>query len=102
MQKIFFIQFLCALCLIVNFDYTHAAIVSTFDADDEGWNVVEFPGPPYNSLATPPFSPNYLATGGNPGGAISTTDRSGTLFLFSAPSVFLGNMENFYGGSLSL
>ena len=100
-NKSFLIQLLCSFCFIVKFGYSQADVVSTFDVDDEGWNIVEFPAPPYDALASTPFLPNYLATGGNPDGAISSTDRDGKLFLFSAPSTFLGDMESFYGGSLS-
>ena len=101
MRKMFLLQALCSLCLLFVVEYTQAAIISTFDTDDEGWEVVEFPGPPYDALAITPFAPNYLASGGNPGGAISSTDLDGTLFLFSAPSSFLGDIEQFYGGMLS-
>lgn len=101
MKKRFVIQFLCAFCLTVSFGYARGDIISTFDVDDEGWSVVEFPGPPYDMFVIPSFSPSYLSTEGNPEGAISTSDQNANLFLFSAPSLFLGGMESFYGGKLS-
>ena len=101
MRKMFLFQVVCSLCFLFIVEYTEAAIISTFDTDDEGWAVVEFPGPPYGALASTPFAPDYLASGGNPGGAISSTDLDATLFLFSAPSSYLGDMEQFYGGILS-
>ena len=36
-------------------------------------------------------APTFNATGGNPGGYISTTDPDSGDFMFSAPSKFLGN-----------
>jgi len=46
-------------------DLSIAAIVSTFDIDDEGWTV-------FGHVTS--GSPAYSATGGNPGGTISASD----------------------------
>ncbi len=68
-----------------------AQIVSTFDADDEGWGTLN-------------DARNFTWTDalGNPAGAIRATDATnGQIWYFSAPSAFLGNQSSFYGGSLS-
>lgn len=68
---------------------------STFDQDDEGWLVIGDAGP----------IPDYHDTGGSSGegdGYISTTDRNiGVAWYWEAPSKFLGNQEQAYGGTLS-
>ncbi len=68
------------------------AQTSTFSANAEGWQIVSF-----NNLSTNDYglagtyTPIYNATGGNPGGYISTNDPDGGDFTFAAPSLFLGN-----------
>ncbi len=68
------------------------AQTSTFSTNTEGWQIVSF-----NNLSTSDYgvagtyTPTYNATGGNPGGYISTTDPDGGDFTFAAPSLFLGN-----------
>lgn len=80
--------------------WANASPVSMFDSNDESWQIVEFPGPPYNALIVA-FAPSYSRTGGNSGGAIYTTDKNANLFLFSAPAKFLGNQGSYLGGCLS-
>jgi len=70
-------------------------VSSTFNSGNDGWTVGDF------LTATGSTAPTFLATGGNPGGFIQTTD----LFSFNsfhAPASFLGNMSAAYGGSLHL
>jgi len=68
-----------------------ADFLSTFDTGSEGWSVVSF-----TNLTTNDFtvlsttSPTFHASGGNPGGFISTTDPDNGDFTFSAPASFLG------------
>ena len=65
--------------------------VSTFDSNAEGWTVIG------NGVGTP----TYYATGGNPGGYVSTTDQTDDeTWFWSAPAKFLGNKSAAYGGVL--
>jgi hypothetical protein len=76
-----------------------ASVSSTFDTDAEGWGV----GNIRSNLSTAPDQsnpPTYTATGGNPGGYISTTDTQ-DIVAFLAPSKFLGDDSAFLGGELT-
>lgn len=77
--------------------------MSSFTVDAEGWVVEDFPPP----LTNPPVSsgtylPQYVPTGGGPGGFIRMVDPSGNWFWFSAPAAFLGNMSAAWGGTIVL
>jgi hypothetical protein len=80
-----------------------ADFLSTFDGSSEGWRIVSF-----TNLTTNDFtvlsttSPTFHASGGNPGGFISTTDPDNGDFTFSAPSSFLGNDATATGLSYDL
>jgi Laminin B (Domain IV)/PEP-CTERM motif len=79
---------------------TSAAAISTFDTDAENWSVVSFTNPnggDFSVMST--NAPTYNATGGNPGGFISTVDPDNGDFMFSAPGKFLGDQSG--AGSLS-
>ena len=77
-----------------------AAAISTFDTDAENWSVVSFTNPNARRLLRPgTTAPTYNATGGNPGGFISTVDPDNGDFMFSAPGKFLGDQSG--AGSLS-
>ena len=66
--------------------------VSTFDVDAEGWTVT---GDAISAI------PNYVSSGGNPGGYISATDNeSGGIWYWQAPAKFLGNISEAYGQTL--
>lgn len=80
----------------------YADISSTFDANIDGWAVVDMldSGGPYD----PPigyYTPSWVSAGGNPGGYLSESDPSSYAFAFSAPSKFLGDKSSYYGGMLS-
>ena len=76
-------------------------VQSGFDANDEGWKVVDVPdNGPYDNI-TNPIAPTYQVDAGNPGGCISSTDPNGCTFYWQAPAVFLGNKLAAYGGALS-
>ena len=60
-------------------------VLSTFDADEEGWTSV-------------PASVNFAAAGGNPGGYLHHVDASATSTYIIAPSQFLGDWSS--GNSL--
>jgi hypothetical protein len=68
-----------------------ADVISRFDSGDEGWTVVSFTNltvADYSLVAT--YTPNFHASGGNPGGYISGTDQDNGDFTFAAPSAFWG------------
>lgn len=71
-----------------------ADVVSSFDANAEGWSVVSFnnlSANNYGVMGTYPVT--YNAIGGNPGGYISSTDPDVGDFTFSAPAAFLGDVS---------
>lgn len=72
---------------------------STFDQDAGEWTVVGFD---YDFPAAPYAESDALwnATGGNPGGALETTDVYNETF-FAAPVPFLGDRSAAYGASLT-
>jgi hypothetical protein len=85
-----------------------AMITSTFNSNAEGWTSVTLdyptPGAPPPILAS--YAPNWLSTGGTPGGFIYLTDPDGHLATgdtqyWRAPTAFHGNLSAYYGGSLS-
>lgn len=79
-----------------------AAVLSTFDSNADGWGIVSFRDlsiPDYSIFGN--YAPTYNATGGNPGGYISSTDPDAGDFTFSAPSQFLGNQSGSVGQTLS-
>lgn len=68
-------------------------ITSTFDTDTEGWIVT--------GDATS-ANPNYVATGGNPGGYVSADDTAaGGVWVWAAPPKFLGDQSDSFGKTLS-
>jgi hypothetical protein len=89
--------------LTLNLSFARADVVSGFSAGDEGWRVVSFANlttDNFSIVAT--YTPTFNATGGNPGGFISTTDQDNGDFTFSAPAKFLGNVSGATGLSYDL
>jgi len=83
----------------------HASVVSRFDSNADGWDVVVLVAEPesnpnYGAFPTP-LSVNYSSLNGNPDGHIWKYDPGPHAFYFDAPSKFLGNQLATYGGSLS-
>jgi hypothetical protein len=73
----------------------HAQLArSTFDADTDGWMVVDRANDSLTVFNT--RSPVFTNWGGNPNGCIYTTDGPGD-FYFRAPAKFLGNKSAAYG-----
>lgn len=67
-------------------------ITSTFDTDVDGWLI--------SGDATSAI-PNYITTGGNPGGYASADDTAaGGVWVWSAPAKFLGNQSASFGKQL--
>jgi hypothetical protein len=83
--------------------HAHAAkVTSTFDnlsAGLDGWTVGDIASST-STAADPNNPPAYNATGGNPGGYISTMDTE-NIVAFLAPSKFTGNDSAYNGGVLS-
>ncbi|MGH7453962.1 MAG: laminin B domain-containing protein, partial [bacterium] len=74
---------------------TLQCITSFFDSGNEGWVVA---GDAQGGSVTP----DYFASGGNPGGYISARDDvTGGVWYWQAPAKFLGNVSCSYGGVLS-
>ena len=85
---------LLSFSIILLTSAAYASLVkSTFDVDADGWRVSEFFSASGTSI------PTYVATGGNPGGFIRTTDIYGWN-AYLAPSKFLGDQSAACGGSL--
>jgi hypothetical protein len=69
-------------------------VVSTFDTGNDGWIVI---GDAQGGSATP----DWHATGGNPGGYVSADDDVlGGTWYWSAPPAFLGDRSGAYGNAL--
>lgn len=69
-----------------------ADLVSTFDADAEGWTIYG------NGVGA---VPDWEATGGNPGGFIKDTDGVASTWYFEAPASWSGDLSAYVGGTLS-
>ncbi|MFC3615363.1 laminin B domain-containing protein, partial [Lutimaribacter marinistellae] len=63
-------------------------ISATFDAGLEGWTV-------NNGTEA------YMATGGNPTGHITGAEGGGGIWAYLASAAFLGDLESYYGGTLT-
>ena len=71
------------------------ALESTFDMGSDMWQVV-------GDAEGGGGAPDYVTTGGNPGGYISADDdAAGGTWYWSAPLKFLGNQSGAYGKTLS-
>ena len=69
-----------------------ADIVSTFNADTQGWTVVGDEVGPVT----------WVSSGGNPGGYVSVTDSVvGGVMYFVAPDAYFGNHSGAYGTALT-
>jgi hypothetical protein len=68
---------------------------STFKDSAEKWRIV-------GDTATDPEKPDFIATGGDPGGFIQAVDQAvGGVMYWRAPKAFLGNQKDAFGGTLS-
>ena len=101
-KQLWNILFLMVLTLSTAFDSTaNASIVTSFDSDTEGWRVVTL-----NLNNTPPTAansrdPQFVPTGGNPGGYIKGQEFAGASDWFSAPAEYLGSHADKLDGTLS-
>lgn len=73
---------------------TSFPVISTFDADSEGWTTsIDAEGNP---------TPTWVATGGNPGGHIFARDGLDSVkWYWYAPQKFLGDVSSAYGSALT-
>jgi hypothetical protein len=74
------------------------ARTSTFDTDADGWTISSINSPWTGAGAS--YPPDWVATGGNPGGYIRESDPDGNYWFFKAPSKFLGDQSACLGGTL--
>ncbi len=75
-----------------------SAISSTFDVDNGGWSIVAYPfesHSPNPATSLLPFDGAF----GNPPGSVRVGDVYGETGI-AAPTSYLGNKSDFYGGSL--
>ncbi|VAX37632.1 hypothetical protein MNBD_PLANCTO03-2132 [hydrothermal vent metagenome] len=72
-------------------------VSSTFDGGDDGWLVADGNSPANESGTS---QPEYMVSGGNEGGFITTViNWSGPAF-FVAPAAYLGDQSDMVGGSI--
>jgi hypothetical protein len=70
-------------------------IISTFDTDDDGWQV-------YDTTPVPTLYPlEHVPSGGLGGAYVRAHDQSGWSMYFEAPAKFLGDQSPFFGGHMS-
>lgn len=68
---------------------------SGFDTNDDGWTIV-------GDAQSSSVKPDYLGTGGNPGGLICANDDvAGGVWYFKAPAKYLGDNGAYYGSQIS-
>ena len=68
---------------------------STFETDEDGWRIT-------GDAQGDGTAPDYLESGGSPGGHICANDNvAGGTWYFSAPAKFLGDRAGAYGGTLA-
>lgn len=94
-RNIFACALACFIAVVAAPSFGAGALIAsaTFDVDAEGWRL--------QGDATTGTISIHSADGGNPGGAISGIDQAtGGVWRFVAPSAYLGNQSNAYGGSL--
>lgn len=75
-------------------------LVSTFDSSAEGWTVETRQNPAQSFALSGVFTPDYLASGGLPGGRIREVDPDNQWSFFRAPTSWGGNRSEFYGKQL--
>jgi len=80
--------------------WAQAAVVSSFDDDNDGWITLVVSNDGSAILGGSPSV--HVAAGGNPGGHLLALDPGDeTATRFAAPAKFLGNQAVYLGGTLS-
>jgi autotransporter-associated beta strand protein len=77
-------------------------VLHTFDTGAQGWRVVSFgnmEAGTYSLVGN--YAPSHVATGGNPGGFIRTTDLDSGINTFAAPVDFVSGLTGAIGATLS-
>lgn len=67
------------------------AALSTFDASDEGWTLIDPAGNGDYATVLGTFNASWGASAGNPGGGVFATDPSFNTFFFRAPDAYRGD-----------
>jgi hypothetical protein len=102
-RRILSVLFLGVCIFTHDLSLAQGGVISDFRTGAEGWQVVSF-----GNLTTSDFTikatydPIFNATGGNPGGFISTIDQDNGDLTFSAPAKFLGHDSGATGLSYDL
>lgn len=71
----------------------HADIVSTFDADDEGWRAADVSTTDLSILSSQPA--------GWESGHLRADEFGSALFVLAAPTAYLGDLSSYYGGAVT-
>jgi hypothetical protein len=85
--------FACLGLFAVSLSSAFASVESRFDTDAEGWLGVNLAFPSLNVLSTD--VPTWVS------GTIRVVENGSGLYVFGAPSAYLGNKSEYYGGELS-
>ncbi len=75
-------------------------LVSTFDSSDEGWTVETRLDPASSFSFVAAYTPDFLPTGGQPGGRLRETDPDDRWSFFRAPPSWQGDRSAFYARQL--
>jgi hypothetical protein len=100
MRRRIVVSFVACVALGLAAQAASADVVSSFSSNDEGWRGLSFTDFSTNNFTVNngPYSLNYHATGGNPGGYVGVdVDPDSGYFTFLAPSAYLGNMTGATG-----
>lgn len=84
----------CAAITVLVMVSNASAVLSTFDANDEGWSIA-------GDAQGASVLPSWYSSGGNPGGYIAATDDvAGGVWYFRAPLSFHGDFTTAYNTTL--
>lgn len=73
---------------------------STFDTDDDGWSIVDFPNSMSHVSPGSILPLDWNAAGGESGAYVLKRDPSEGIYAFNAPVKYLGNLTSVAGGTL--
>lgn len=92
------------VCVAATAPVAAAPVLSSFDADADGWTATSFADTP-TIFTSPPLAsgiaPSFIAAGGDPGGYIRIADPDGGWTYFVAPGKLLGDQSDKLGGALT-
>lgn len=101
MEKKRAVNLMAVVVVVCTAGLAHAAppITSTFDTDLDGWWVTELS--PSGTTVSGHWIAYWSAADGLPGGCIYTPDVGSGGTSFAAPSKFLGDKTDYFGGTIS-